>query len=206
MCLGAVDLAETTDLTAAKILLMRRGDKTKYVYSHYFIPESKLRKSDDRNAGAKYAEWARDGHVTICEGNEVDLTLVADWFYSLYRDYGIRLMMCGYDQKFAKNFLNRMGDYGFDTEVVWQNKLTLSNAMKLCEADLKDQLVNYNNNPVDRWCLGNASMEIDGFGNVMAVKINNQQERRIDGAVTLIILYEIYRRYRSSYEDRLRVE
>lgn len=206
LCLGAVDLAETTDLTAAKILLMRRGDKTKYVYSHYFIPESKLRKSDDRNAGAKYAEWSRDGHVTICEGNEVDLTLVADWFYSLYRDYGIRLMMCGYDQKFAKNFLNRMGDYGFDTEVVWQNKLTLSNAMKLCEADLKDRLVNYNNNPVDRWCLGNASMEIDGFGNVMAVKINNQQERRIDGAVTLIILYEIYRRYRSSYEDRLRVE
>ncbi|MDE5753829.1 MAG: hypothetical protein K2H89_04730 [Oscillospiraceae bacterium] len=45
--------------------------------------------------------------------------------------------------KFSKEFLKRMDDYGFDTEIVIQNKLTLSNAMKLCEADLKARLVNY---------------------------------------------------------------
>ena len=49
-CLGAVDLAETTDLTSAKILLMKPGDKTKYIYGKYFIPEGKLKKSDDKNA------------------------------------------------------------------------------------------------------------------------------------------------------------
>ncbi len=90
-----------------------------------------------------------------------------------------------------------MEEYGFEFEMVYQNKLTLSNPMKLVEADLKGQLINYQENPIDQWCLGNASMEIDNFGNVMAVKINNQQNRRIDGAVTLIILYEMYRRYRS---------
>lgn len=203
-CLGAVDLAETTDLTNAKILLMKPGDKTKYILSHYFIPESKLQKSNDALAGAKYEEWARDGYITICEGNEVDLTTVADWFFKLYQEYEIRLMMCGYDQRFSKNWLNRMDEYGFDYEMVLQNKLTLSQPMKLCEADFKDRLINYNENPVDSWCFGNASMEIDNLGNVMAVKINNQAERRIDGAVTLIILYEIYRRYRNQFENRLR--
>lgn len=201
--LGAVDLSETTDLTCAKILLMKKDDKTKYIHTQYFIPESKLEKADDKAFGAKYSEWARAGHVTICEGNENDLSIVADWFYKLYQDYGIRIIKCGYDQRFAKDFLQRMDYYGFDCEMVYQNKLTLSNPMKLVEADLKDQLVNYNENPVDRWCLGNASMEIDSLGNVMAVKINNQAQRRIDGAVTLIILYEIFRRYRTTLYNKL---
>lgn len=201
--LGAVDLAETTDLTCAKALLMRKDDKTKYVLTHYFIPESKLEKSDDSAYGAKYAEWARAGLLTICDGNENDLSRVADWFYELYSKYGIRLIKCGYDQRFAKDFLQKMDYYGFECEMVYQNKLTLSNAMKLAEADFKDQLINYNENPVDRWCYGNASMEIDSLGNVMAVKINNQMQRRIDGAVTLIILYEIFRRYRTALFNKM---
>jgi len=38
---------------------------------------------------------------------------------------------------------------------------------------------------------------------VMAVKINNQAARRIDGAVTLIILYEMYRRHRTELNNKL---
>lgn len=203
LCLGAVDLAETTDLTNAKILLMKPGDKTKYILSHYWIPESKLERSDDKNAGAKYAEWARDGHLTICEGNDVDLSKVADWFYTLYRDYEIRLMVCGYDQRFAKVWLNRMDEYGFNCEMILQNRFVMSQPMKLVEADFKEQLINYNENPVDRWCFGNASMQIDSLGNVMCVKINNQPNKRIDGAVTTIILYEVYRRYRTEFIGNL---
>ena len=197
--LGAVDLAETTDLTNAKIMIMRPGDSTKYILSHYFLPESKLTASSDAAAGADYASWARDGHLTVCEGNEVDLVQVADWFYKLYLDYDIRLFVAGYDQRFAKTWRSQMEAYGYQTEMVIQNKVTLSTAMKLVEAELKSQRINYNMHPVDMWCLGNAAMEIDNFGNVMAVKINNQRERRIDGAVTLIILYEIYRRYKQEF-------
>lgn len=201
--LGAVDLAETTDLVNAKIMLFKPEDKTKYVHSMYFIPESKLELADDREAGAKYREWAKEGLITICEGNDVDLTKVADWFYGLYKEFDLRLYKCGYDVKFSKEFLKKMDFYGFDCEIVLQNKFVMSNPMKLVEADLKAQLINYNENPVDQWCLGNASMEIDNFGNVLCVKINNQATRKIDGAVNLIILYEMYRRYRSEILGRM---
>lgn len=204
ICLGAVDLSETTDMTSAKILLMKLNDKTKYIFQHYWIPESKLENADDKQAGAKYQEWAKSGLLTICEGNDIDLTVVADWFYHLYKEYHIRLYKCGYDVKFSKEFLKRMDDYGFDTEIVIQNKLTLSNAMKLCEADLKARLVNYNQNEIDAWCLGNSAMELDARGNCQAVKIAGQPSRRIDGAVTLIILYEMFRRYRSEFTRVLR--
>ena len=204
LCLGAVDLSETTDMTSARIMLMKKDDRTKYIYQHYWIPESKLESADDKNAGAKYRDWAKDGLMTICEGNDIDLTLVADWFYMLFKDFGIRLYKCGYDVKFSKDFLKRMDEYGFDTELVMQNKLTLSNAMKLCESDLKAQYVNYSENEIDAWCLGNAAMEIDNVGNVMAVKVAGQPGKRIDGAVTLIIVYEVYRRYRSDFIKMLK--
>lgn len=203
VCLGAVDLSETTDLTCAKILLMKPNDNTKYVLAKYWIPEGKLEKSDDKESGAKYVDWIREGLIEVTEGNENDLTKVADWFYKLYKEYGIQILKCGYDQKFAKDFLKRMEEYGFECEMVPQG-MAMSQAMKLVEADLKSQILNYNENPVDSWCFGNASMQIDNFGQVMAVKINNQATRRIDGAVTTIILYEMFRRYKSEFMQNVR--
>lgn len=198
-CLGAVDLSETTDMTSAKILMLKPNDRTKYIYQHYFIPESKLTDADDKAAGAKYKEWAKAGLLTICEGNDIDLTLVADWFYSLYKQYGIKLYKCGYDVRFSKEFIKRMDEYGFECEIVIQDKKTLSNAMKLCEADLKAQIINYNENEIDCWCLGNAAIDVDNTGNCQVVKIAGQPNKRIDGAVTFIIAYEMYRRYRSEF-------
>ena len=196
--LGAVDLAATTDLANAKILIMRPDDKTKYVYSHYFIPESKLTQSDDREAGATYKDWAQQGLVTIHEGNEVDISGVADWFYNLLKDYNLKPYKVGYDQRYAKTFIDRMDDYGFDTEMLAQGR-ALSNAMKLVEAELKSRKVNYRDNAMDKWCLQNCCCEVDNVGNIQPVKVKGQQSKRIDGAVTLIMLYEVLRRYRSDY-------
>lgn len=203
ICLGAVDLSETTDLTCAKVLLMKPNDKTKYIYTMYFIPESKLEDSDDWNAGARYKEWAAKGLITITEGNDIDLAVVADWFYKLYVDYGIQIFKCGYDQRFAKDWINQMENYGWSKEndliMIWQNAQTLSNAMKLCEADFKHRLINFGDNELDKWCLKNAGIKVDDRGQCLCVK--QETAKRIDGAVTLIILYETYRRYRTEWKQ-----
>lgn len=206
-CLGAVDLSETTDLTAAKILLMRPNDSTKYIYSHYFIPESKLEDSDDAKQGAHYKEWAQEGLVTITEGNDIDLSKIADWFYSLHTDYDIRLWKAGYDQKFANDWLKKMEYYGWqkgsgdESELIMilQNAQTLNNAIKLCEADFKHKLINYNKNKVDQWCLENAGLKLDEKG--LALIVKKETGKRIDGAVALAILYEMYRRYRTEFKQ-----
>ena len=126
--------------------------------------------------------------------------MVGDWFYMLYKDLGIRLYKCGYDQKFSKQWITQMEYYGWTKEneeliLIQQNRQTLTNAMKLCESDFKHRLINYNMNPIDKWCLGNAGIEVDDLGQCMAVKM--ETEKRIDGAVTYLILYEMYRRYRT---------
>ena len=206
ICLGAVDLSETTDLTCAKILMMKPGDNTKYIHTMYFIPESKLIESDDKMACAKYEEWAKQGYLTISEGSDNDLAIVADWFFSLYTDYDIRLWKCGYDQRFSKDWINRMGilggwTKGEDLELILQNADTLSNAMRLCEQDFKHKRINYNDNEMDKWCLKNAAIKVDTYGKCLCVK--TEPAKRIDGAVTLIILYEIYRRNRTEFNERI---
>lgn len=198
-CLAAVDLAETTDLTNCKLLFMKKDDPTKYVFSQYWIPASKLDNSDDKEAGAKYKEWAKAGLLTICDGNDNDLTLVADWIADLKKKYNIRALKCGYDVKFAREFINRMDEHGIETEVIQQNPAVMSNPMKLVEADLKSRVINYGNNPIDKWCLSNGAMEMNNKGQILCVKIGNQPSKRIDGAVTLIILYATLQRFRSEY-------
>lgn len=196
--LGAVDLSATTDLSNAKALVMRPGDKTKYVLSHYWIPESKLEDSDDREAGASYLEWAKAGYITIHEGNEIDISQIADWFYGLYKNYGLKPLIIGFDQRYAKTFLERCNDFGFETEMLAQGR-ALSNAMKLTEADLKSRIINYAGNPVDKWTLANTCCEVDNVGNIQPRKAPGQNSKRIDGGVTLIMLEETYRRHRNEF-------
>lgn len=209
--IGAVDLAETTDLVCARALLMRPEDSRKYIIGHYFIPESKLQDSNDAAEGAKYDEWKTAGILTVTEGNDIDLSIVADWYLQLYRDYGIKLWKCGYDQKFAKDWLNRMEALGWtkagsdpDLIMILQNAETLSNAIKLAEADFKSRLIwydceAYDGREMEQWNFRNACLQADNKGKCLIVK--QKAAKKIDGAVCLAILYEMYRRYRTDYKD-----
>ena len=206
--LGAVDLSETTDTTNAKIMLCRKDDKRKYILSHYWIPESKLADSgnDDKQAGAKYHEWAQKGMVTICEGNDNDLSLVADWFFKLNQEYGIQLLKCGYDQRFKRDWIARMEYYGWNDKeeliMINQSPDVLHTANCQVEADLKDRLI-IGLNDVDKWCFGNAALKIDGRGKSLVVKMDNMKARKIDGAVCSVILQETYNRYKTELNDYL---
>lgn len=201
--LGHVDLAQTNDLVCAEALTVKDG--VKYILQMYFIPERKLLpENDDHNAGAKYKEWVDAGYITVAGVEDVDLSRVAEWFYSLYNDYGIKLYKCGYDQRFSKEWLTAMETYGWfkgdSIELVLQNAETLSNAIYLTEAELKAQKINYNNNPVMRWCLGNSCLKVNEKRQALIVKTNDA--KKIDGSVTLASVNEMFRRYRTELKSK----
>ncbi|MBR4859351.1 MAG: terminase large subunit [Clostridia bacterium] len=204
VALAAVDLSATTDLTNAKILLMRAGDPVKYVYSHYWIPSEKLSRSDDRTAGAEYREWARKGLITIHDEPENDAATVARWLAGLKKSHNIKIYKCGYDQWGSKDFINAMDNFGIECERIEQNEKGMSNAMKLLEGDLKGRRVNYGGNAVDEWCFGNCAVKVSDSGGYMPIKIGGQKARRIDGAVTCIILWETYRRFKSEFTNYIK--
>lgn len=203
-----VDLSSTTDMTAVQCVVMKPNDNTKYIVSKYFIPERKLYDSDDKTAGAKYEEWAQQGLVHICEGNEVDTDEVVDWIEYLVIDCGINLFKCGYDVRLSKSFVNAMItrlDGKSTLEIIPQASKFLSEPTKLLEADLKARIVNYNENPVNQWCFSNAQIKLDQFGRIMIIKIQEQARRRIDGAVALIIAYATLRMYKAEFDEYLKL-
>jgi phage terminase large subunit-like protein len=203
VAIGAADLSETTDLTCAKVLIMRKGDPKKYFLTKYFIPEAKVAAGEIEDK-KNYLEWAKEGLVEITPGNENDFSLVTKWFVDLYKTYGIRCFKVGYDNALAKFWVDEMEELGFDMERIRMDKFSLSNPMKLVEADLRSQLLIYNDNPIDRWCLGNTALKVDSLGLIMPVKVNDMKNRRIDGAVTKIIAYAAYMRYRTDYLNLVR--
>lgn len=193
--IGGTDLSETGDLTNARVLIMKKNNRTKYLLSMYFLPANKVQEND------KYLEWAKQGYLYICEGNEVDQSDIVTWYVSLYKKYKIRIYMTGYDKWQAKAFKKEMEEYGFDLEKITQG-FDLSNSMTVLESDLKSKFVNYNQNPIDIECFKNVNAKWNSAGTRrMPAKVQGDDSKKIDGAVTALICYETLDRHRKEYMD-----
>lgn len=201
--IGGADLSETTDLTNARVLIMKPGTNQKFFITKYFIPTSKLEEvsKDDRE---RYIQWAKDGYLHICDGNEVNQSDVVAWHVMLYKKYNIRVYKEGYDKWQAKAYADEMSDYGFDMVKIIQDYNNLSTPMKLLEADLKQNIVNYNQNPMDIWCLKNTSVKVNDKQQQMPVKVQDSRLKHIDGAVTMIICYATLNMFKKEYMEILR--
>lgn len=201
VALGALDCSQTTDLTNLKLLFMRPGDNTKYVFSHYWIPETKLTDSNDKAAGARYQEWAQKGYITICNGSIIDLTQVTEYIIELKRKYGITVFKCGYDKAYAPVFEKSIDSVSpYIREPI--NQKLLSTPMKWVEKDFEKHIINFGNNPVDEWCLGNACCFIDGHENYSMKK--SSASKRIDGAITYLIAYATLMRFSAEYQRMIK--
>lgn len=202
LVIAAVDLAETTDLANLKILFMKPNCNKKYVYSHYFIPETKLEGKQDE--GSNYKEWANQGWVTIMSGNMNSISGIAKFYYELVKKYHLRPYMLGYDNKFSEPFLDTLRNCGIDElELINQNALTLSNAINQTASDLHYNLIEFNNNPIDEWCYANSCLKTDNNGKVLIVKQQGRHDKKIDGSVCMAILNETLLRHIDEFKDNL---
>ena len=197
--IGGCDLSSTTDLTAAKVIFMLPDDKKIYVKQMYWLPEDLLeqRSKEDK---IPYDLWYEQDLLRTTPGNSVHYKYVTEWFLEIRDEYGIYLPWIGYDRWSAKYWVEEMeGYFGKEAMVpVAQGKQTLSSPMKLLGADLESKLVNYNNNPIDKWCLSNTAIDIDKNLNIQPNKTKNQR-RRIDGTAALLNAYVILQEKRNDY-------
>ncbi|MEC3631543.1 terminase large subunit [Bacillus velezensis] len=197
--IGGCDLSSTTDLTAAKVIFMVSGDPHIYVKQMYWLPEDLLEKraAEDK---IPYDIWHENGLLRTTPGNSVHYKYVTEWFVEIQNDHDIYLPWIGYDRWSAKYWVEEMqGFFGMDAMIpIAQGKQTLSSPMKLLGADLENKIVNYNNNPIDKWCLSNTAIDIDKNLNIQPDKTNNQR-RRIDGTAALLNAYVVLQEKRNDY-------
>lgn len=199
--IGGCDLSSVYDLTCATLIIRKPNDENVYVLQKYFIPQRKI----DESLGADtkqvpYKLWAEQGWLTINEGAQVDYSLVTQWFVEMVEKYDIRPLWVCYDRALAGYWQGEMESYGFEMEKTAQGPFTWSQPMKELGCALTEHKVNYNNNPMLRWCLANTGVKAlnkDGIETIQPVKL--QQNRRIDGMVSLLNAWVGYVKHLDEY-------
>lgn len=197
--IGGADLSSTTDLTCATLLFMVPEDPHIYVKQMYWLPEDVLERRENEDH-VRYTFWKEQGWLRTCPGNQIDYKHVVEWFVEMQNEHGIYLSFFGYDAwsavYFIKDMESNFGSYGM--EKVIQGKFSLSAPMKSLGADLEAKVINYNNNPILKWCLSNTSIDIYKNNNIQPSK-GKSQTRRIDGTASLLNAYVAFCRHREEY-------
>ena len=190
--IGGTDLSSTTDLTAAVALFRTPDSNILYTSSMFWIPEDLVERKVKEDK-IPYDIWIDKGLCRTCPGNKIYAKYVTDWYKELRYDFDIYPLYIGYDSWSATYWVEEMkNEFGKNTMIpVIQGKKTLSSPMKSLGADLSAKLINYNNNPIMKWCLANMAYEEDKNGNIQPCK-TSKSTRRIDGGAALLDAFVIY--------------
>lgn len=198
--IGGSDLSSTTDLTCGTVIFKVPNDETTYVKQMYFLPEDLLEQRA-REDKIPYDIWEREGLLRTTPGNKIHYKYVTEWFLEVQNseEIDIYIPWHGYDGWSAEYYVEEMrGHFGKEgMEPIIQGKKTLSGPMKSLGADLDKKKVNYNNNPILKWCLSNTMADRDKNDNIQPIK-TSKSRRRIDGMASLLNAYVAMERH---YED-----
>ncbi len=197
--IGGADLSSTTDLTAAKVLFMVPGCDRIFSLSMYWLAENLLERRVQEDK-IKYDKWFERGLLRLSPGNKVHHKYVKEWFIEVQEELDIYIPYIGYDAWSADYWVEDMKSYFGDAALiaVHQGKKTLSDPMKRLKNDLADNVIVYNNHPIDKWCLANTSYEEDKNGNIQPHK-TSKPTRRIDGTAALLDAYTIMQDKQEEY-------
>ncbi len=185
-CIGGADLSRSGDLTAATLLFMDKQEK-RYVTQMYFLPKDNFeqRVHDEK---IPYDKWLEAGLLRLCDGNSINYSDITAWFMEMVELYDITPAWIYYDPYSATYWVQEMQNNGFNMVKCFQGVKTLSLPMQQLGQDLAAKKINYNNNPLLKWCITNTGVKTDVNGNIQPIKATSPKYR-IDGLASLLDAY-----------------
>ena len=187
---GGIDLSQTTDLTAASVVIEKDG--VLYAFTQFFMPRGRV-ETLQATDGVPYDIFVKKGLITLSGDNYVDYHDVYAWFTGLVENYGIYILKIGYDRYMAKYLIEELKDYGFQTDDVHQGE-NLTPVIREFEGIIKDGNFKIADNNLLKTHFLNVAlkhnMETRKF---RPVKI--EQRAHIDGFVSVIDAMTVRQKY-----------
>ena len=187
---GGIDLSQTTDLTAATVIVERGGKL--YAFTQFFMPANRVERATAID-GVPYDIFVKKGVVTLSGENYVDYKDVYNWFVMLKEKYEIYVLKVGYDRYSAQYLIDDMAAYGFHMDDVFQGE-NLAGVIREFEGILLDGNFKIPDNSLLKSHFLNVAlkhnMETRKF---RPVKI--EQRARIDGFVSVIDAMTVRQKY-----------
>ncbi len=180
-CLGAIDLASTTDL-AAGAFLFPAADGYIDVLMRYWVPAEGARKRALRDR-VPYEQWIKDGFITATPGDVIDYDFIRAELRELGERFNIKRIAI--DRWNATQLTTQLGGDGFEMVPFGQGFASMSAPSKEFEKLILGKKYRHGGNPVLAWNIANMAQETDAAGNIKPSK--KKSTERIDGGVALIM-------------------
>ena len=180
-CVGGVDLSQTTDLTAAMIVIEK--DEQLFVLAHFWMPEARLERGTEED-GVPYAAMIKRGLLSLSGENYVDYHDVANWFKAFVEQYEIYPLQIGYDRYSAQYFVDEMKQYGFHMDDVRQGT-NLTPVIRELDGLIKDRKIRIGDNSLLQAHLLNAGLKADEEAQKLRL-VKVTKTGRIDGTAALL--------------------
>ena len=179
-CVGGIDLSQTTDLTAACVVVEKDG--LLYVLAHFWLPEGKISDAIVRD-NVPYNAYIHRGLLSLSGDNYVDYHDCYNWFVRLVEDYEILPLQVGYDKYCAQYLVQEMQSYGFHMNDVNQS-WNLTPVLKEMDGMMRDGVIRIGDNDLLKMHLLDSAIKRDELmSRERLVKIN--PSCHIDGTAAL---------------------
>lgn len=196
---GGIDLSQTTDLTAATVVIEREAKL--YAFTQFFMPASKLEQAQAAD-GVPYDIFVKKGVLTLSGENYVDYKDVLKWFITLIQEYEIRTLKIGYDRYSAQYLVDDLKSFGFHTDDVYQGE-NLTPVIKEFEGIIKDgNFIIVDNNLLKAHFLNVAIKQNIETRKIRPVKM--EQRSRIDGFVSVMDAMTVRQKYNNEIGELLK--
>jgi phage terminase large subunit-like protein len=196
---GGLDLSQTTDLTAASVIIERDGKL--YAFCQFFMPANRLETAQAID-GVPYDIFVKKGVLKLSGENFVNYKDIYEWFVTLKEKYEIYVLKIGFDRYSAQYLIDDLNAYGFHTDDVWQGE-NLAPVIREFEGIIKDGDFRIADNGLLKAHFLNVAlkhnMETRKF---RPVKI--EQRARIDGFVSVIDALTVRQKYYGEVGEMLK--
>jgi len=197
-CVAGIDLSQTTDLTAATVVIQKDGEL--YVFAKFWLPSEKIEEATLRD-GVPYNIYIQRGLLEPSGDNFVDYHDCYRWLLELVEQYEILPLMVGYDRYSAQYLIQDLETYGFRTDDVYQGD-NLWGVLQEMEGLFKDNKVHIGDNDLLKIHLLNAAIKMSverGRGKLIKINPNGH----IDGCAALADAFCVRQKWWNEIGDRL---
>lgn len=200
-CVAGIDLSQTTDLTAA-IVVIEKNDEL-YVFAKFWLPAEKIDEAIARD-GLPYNIYIQRGLLELSGDNFVDYHDCYRWLTGLVEQHEILPLMVGYDRYSAQYLIQDLERYGFRTDDVYQGD-NLWGVLQEMEGLFKDGKVHCGDNDLLKVHLLNSAIKMSAErGRGRLIKLNAKDH--IDGTAAMADAFCVRQKWYGELSERLKNE
>ena len=197
-CVAGIDLSQTTDLTAATIIIERDGQL--YIFAKFWLPAEKIDEAIAKD-GVPYNLYIKRGLLELSGDNFIDYHDCYQWLVDMIEKYEILPLKVGYDRYSAQYLVQDLKTYGFQTDDVYQGD-NLWGVLQEMEGLFKDGSVHMGDNDLLKIHLLNSAIKMNAErGRGRLIKLSPKDH--IDGCAALADAFCVRQKWFNEIGDRL---